>query len=83
MRGPASRTCTAPSPNASKFGERWTLLIIRDAFLGVTRFEDFTKRLGIARNILNQRRTHLVDSGIFNKVQYSKHPPRILKPPSG
>jgi DNA-binding HxlR family transcriptional regulator len=57
-------------------GERWTLLIVRDAFLGVTRFEDFTERLGIARNILNQRLTHLVDTGIFEKVQYSEHPPR-------
>ena len=36
-------------------GEWWSMLIIHDAFLGVTRFDDFQARLGIARNILNQR----------------------------
>ena len=36
-------------------GEWWSLLIVRDAFLGVTRFDDFQARLGISRNVLNQR----------------------------
>lgn len=57
-------------------GEWWSLLIIRDAFLGVTRFDEFQDRLGIARNILNQRLTRLVDEGILDKVAYSDHPPR-------
>jgi len=43
-------------------GEWWSMLIVRDAFLGVTRFDDFQSRLGISRNILNQRLTHLVDN---------------------
>jgi len=44
--------------------------------LGVTRFDDFQERLGISRNILNQRLTHLVESGVLDKVRYSDHPPR-------
>ena len=43
-------------------GEWWTLLILRDAFLGVTRFDDFAKRLGIARNVLTARLDTLVDA---------------------
>ncbi len=58
-------------------GEWWTMLIIRDAFLGVTRFEDFQRRLGISRNILQQRLTRLVDSGVLTRVPYSEHPPRV------
>jgi DNA-binding HxlR family transcriptional regulator len=57
-------------------GEWWSMLIIRDAFLGVTRFDDFQQRLGIARNILNQRLTRLVEEGVLDKVPYSDHPPR-------
>jgi DNA-binding HxlR family transcriptional regulator len=57
-------------------GEWWSLLIVRDAFLGVTRFDDFQARLGISRNILNQRLSHLVNRGILERVPYEKHPPR-------
>jgi DNA-binding HxlR family transcriptional regulator len=57
-------------------GEWWSMLIIRDAFLGVTRFDQFQARLGISRNILNQRLARLVDEGILDKVVYSEHPPR-------
>jgi DNA-binding HxlR family transcriptional regulator len=57
-------------------GEWWSLLIVRDAFLGVTRFDDFQARLGIARNILNQRLNHLVDAGVLKRVPYQEHPPR-------
>jgi DNA-binding HxlR family transcriptional regulator len=58
-------------------GEWWSLLIIRDAFMGVTRFDEFQERLGIARNVLNQRLSHLVDEGVFERVAYSEHPPRF------
>ena len=44
-------------------GERWTLLIIRDAFLGIRRFDDFQARLGIARNVLQARLEWLIDGG--------------------
>jgi DNA-binding HxlR family transcriptional regulator len=57
-------------------GEWWSILIVRDAFLGVTRFDDFQQRLGISRNILNQRLTRLVEEGVLTKVAYSEHPPR-------
>jgi DNA-binding HxlR family transcriptional regulator len=57
-------------------GEWWSMLIIRDAFLGVTRFDEFQERLGIARNILNQRLIRLVEEGVLDKVAYSDHPPR-------
>lgn len=57
-------------------GEWWTVLILRDSFLGVTRFEDFLRRLGIARNILTQRLMWLVEHGILDRVQYLERPPR-------
>ena len=57
-------------------GEWWSMLIVRDAFLGVTRFDDFQQRLGISRNVLQQRLTHLVDEGVLKKVLYSERPPR-------
>jgi DNA-binding HxlR family transcriptional regulator len=57
-------------------GEWWSMLIVRDAFLGVTRFDQFQERLGISRNVLNQRLAHLVDAGVLIKVAYSDHPPR-------
>ena len=57
-------------------GDWWTMLIVRDTFLGVTRFEDFQRRLGISRNILQQRLTKLVDAGVLVRVPYSEHPPR-------
>lgn len=58
-------------------GEWWTLLIVRDAFMGVRRFDDFQARLDISRNVLNQRLVRLVDAGIFERVAYSEHPPRF------
>jgi DNA-binding HxlR family transcriptional regulator len=57
-------------------GEWWSLLIVRDAFLGVTRFDDFQARLGISRNILTRRLNHLVDNDILSRVPYQNHPPR-------
>ena len=52
-------------------GEWWTMLVVRDCFMGVTRFEDFQRRLGISRNILHSRLTTLVDAGILKRVPYS------------
>lgn len=57
-------------------GEWWSMLIVRDAFLGVRRFDQFQDRLGISRNILQQRLGRLVDEGVFERVAYSEHPPR-------
>ena len=57
-------------------GEWWSLLIVRDAFLGVTRFDDFQARLGISRNILTQRLNRLVEAEVLKRVPYQDHPPR-------
>src|SRR4051812_9385187 len=57
-------------------GEWWTMLIVRDAFLGVRRFDDFQARLGISRNILNVRLTGLVDAGVLERVPYQERPVR-------
>jgi DNA-binding HxlR family transcriptional regulator len=57
-------------------GEWWTMLIIRDTFMGVTRFEEFQRRLGISRNILKERLNSLVNAGVLERVPYSEHPPR-------
>lgn len=58
-------------------GERWTILILRDAFLGVRRFDAFQKRLGIARNVLQARLERLVEEGILRRVPYSERPRRF------
>jgi DNA-binding HxlR family transcriptional regulator len=57
-------------------GEWWTLLILRDAFLGLTRFEDFHQSLGIARNVLTTRLSTLVEHQIFERRPYQAHPER-------
>ncbi len=57
-------------------GERWTLLIVRDAFRGLTRFDEFQESLGIARNVLTDRLTRLVAEGILERVRYSERPER-------
>jgi DNA-binding HxlR family transcriptional regulator len=57
-------------------GERWTLLIVRDAFLGVRRFDQFRESLGIARNVLTDRLNRLVEEGILERVRYSERPER-------
>jgi DNA-binding HxlR family transcriptional regulator len=58
-------------------GERWTLLIIRDAFLGLRRFDQFQESLGVARNVLSDRLKRLVDQGILERSAYSERPPRF------
>lgn len=59
-----------------QIGEWWTLLIIRDALLGVRRFEHFQRRLGIARNILSNRLDSLVEHEILERRVYSERPER-------
>ena len=57
-------------------GERWSLLIVRDAFLGLRRFDELQANLGIARNVLQTRLTRLVDHGVLEKRLYHQRPPR-------
>ncbi|WP_028057247.1 winged helix-turn-helix transcriptional regulator [Candidatus Solirubrobacter pratensis] len=57
-------------------GERWTFLILREAFYGVRRFSDMQRNLGIARNILSTRLQTLVSAGIFERRLYQEEPER-------
>jgi len=57
-------------------GDRWTLMILRDAFLRVRRFEDFEASLKIARRVLSERLALLVEHGILAKVAYQERPTR-------
>ncbi len=57
-------------------GERWTLLIIRDVFLGIRRFDDLQRDLGVARNVLQARLERLVEQGVLVKRPYQERPPR-------
>lgn len=64
-------------------GDPWTLLILRDAFRGVRRFEQWQEHLGVARNVLAARLKTLVAHGVMETRQYSERPPRneyILTP---
>ena len=60
----------------SVIGDRWTLLILRDCFLRVRRFEDFQARLGITRPILASRLRKLVKEFVLTKVPYQERPLR-------
>jgi len=57
-------------------GERWTFLVLRDIFLGLHRFEELQRDLGIARNVLSARLERLVAEDVLTKVPYSERPPR-------
>jgi DNA-binding HxlR family transcriptional regulator len=60
----------------SVIGDRWTMLIVRDCFLGVRRFEVFQQRLAITRHILADRLRKLVKKGVLRKVAYQQRPLR-------
>ncbi|MCC5577965.1 helix-turn-helix transcriptional regulator [Microtetraspora sp. AC03309] len=57
-------------------GERWTLLVVRDALYGVRRFGDFLAHLDIPRAVLSQRLSTLVDAGVMERRRYQDSPPR-------
>jgi DNA-binding HxlR family transcriptional regulator len=58
-------------------GERWTLLIVRDALLGIRRFEDFQARLGVSRTVLAARLSQLVEHGVLERSRYQQGPDRF------
>ena len=60
----------------ARAGDAWSMLILRDAGLGRTRFDDFQKGLGIAPNILTRRLAALVEAGMLERRRYSERPPR-------
>ncbi|GGY52047.1 ArsR family transcriptional regulator [Streptomyces tanashiensis] len=57
-------------------GERWTLLVVRDAFYGVRRYNDFLVHLGIPRAVLAARLQALVEAGVLDRRRYQESPPR-------
>lgn len=57
-------------------GDRWTLLVIREAFRGTSRFDDFLDRIGLARTVLTDRLSRLVDEQILERVRYQQRPDR-------
>jgi len=71
--------CNAPCPIArslGRIGDSWSIIILRDAFAGFTRFDEFQKSANVAPNILSRRLKELVDDGLLEKVSYSTTPPR-------
>ena len=57
-------------------GDAWSILILRDAHAGLTRFDQFRKSLGIAPTMLTRRLATLTEEGLLEKRLYSEHPPR-------
>jgi DNA-binding HxlR family transcriptional regulator len=58
-------------------GDRWTMLIIREAFWGTRRFDDFQRKLDIARTVLTERLARLVEEGLLRKERYHERPERF------
>jgi DNA-binding HxlR family transcriptional regulator len=59
-----------------RVGEWWSMLILRDAFAGISRFDDFQQSLGIAPTMLTRRLAALVENGLLERRRYNEHPPR-------
>ncbi len=70
------REACSVARTVSVIGDRWTLLILRDCFLRVRRFEAFERRLGITRHVLADRLKKLVEAGVLRRVAYQRRPPR-------
>ncbi len=77
MKRKSFETMSCPiARSLERVGEWWSILILRDAFRGSTRFEQFQKSLDIAPNMLTRRLNALVESGLLERRRYSDHPPR-------
>ncbi|MQY03579.1 winged helix-turn-helix transcriptional regulator [Actinomadura macrotermitis] len=57
-------------------GEPWSLLVVRDVFVGINRFDALRRDLGISRKVLSERLQRLADEGVLERRAYSEHPPR-------
>ncbi|MCE0850117.1 MULTISPECIES: winged helix-turn-helix transcriptional regulator [Pseudomonas] len=72
-------SCDNPCPIARSLavaGDSWSVLILRDAHAGLSRFDQFRKSLGIAPTMLTRRLATLTEEGLLEKRRYSEHPPR-------
>ena len=77
MRRKSLEKATCPiARSLERVGEWWSILILRDALHGLTRFDEFQESLGIAPNMLTRRLNALVQFGLLERRRYSEHPPR-------
>ena len=77
MRRTSFRGMDCPiARSLDRVGEWWSILILRDAFAGLSRFDEFETSLGIAPNMLTRRLQALVEAGLLHKRRYSARPPR-------
>jgi DNA-binding HxlR family transcriptional regulator len=72
----SSNTFCPIARSLAVLGDTWSMLILRDAHAGLTRFDQFRKNLGIAPTILTRRLATLTAEGLLEKRLYSEHPPR-------
>jgi DNA-binding HxlR family transcriptional regulator len=77
MRRTSFKDMTCPiARSLERVGEWWSILILRDAFAGLTRFDEFQRKLLIAPNMLARRLARLVEAGMLERRRYSERPPR-------
>ena len=79
--GRTVESCTTPRPcsiadTLAVVGEKYSLLVLREVFFGVRRFNDMARNIGAPRDVLTARLNHLVEAGVLEKVPYSQRPPR-------
>ena len=75
LSAPSNAACPV-ARSLAVLGDTWSLLILRDAHAGLTRFDQFRKNLGIAPTMLTKRLATLTEEGLLEKRRYSEHPPR-------
>ncbi len=71
----SSQTCTIARA-AALVGDEWTIMILREMFLGTRRFDDFLRQTGMSSHLLSQRLKKLEIAGIVRRTAYSQRPPR-------
>lgn len=76
MRRPNASWPCSVARAAEIMGDPWSLLIMREIYYGVNRYDDFQRHLGLARNTLSDRLNKLVDAGVLTKRLYRDNPPR-------
>lgn len=76
QKKPLGETPCPIARTAARVADNWSVLILREAFYGVTRFDEFQQNLDIAPNMLTRRLNSLVEEGLFERRQYCERPPR-------
>ena len=75
-RAPFDEMSCSVARTVGVLADAWTPLIVRDAYLGISRFDAMQRNLGISRKVLAARLAALVDHGVLERVAYQEHPPR-------